>query len=108
MEAVHLWTENTYQHFSQTPKVIGLLMSEPTAKVWLERLHTARDAHVSVREQNLCCLFEELVAAYSSAVTELDSVKMALNRAIKDRDGYAADCAILRSALIDDMWKESP
>lgn len=83
-------------------------MSDDVSQAWLSRLTSAKANHPAARFHAVCCLFEELLSAYTSASAELDSVKMALNRAIKDRDGYEADCAVLRSALIDEMWKESP
>jgi hypothetical protein len=83
-------------------------MSDDVRQAWLTRLYSAKASHEATRVHAVCCLFEELLSAYASASAELDSVKMALNRAIKDRDGYEADCAVLRSALVDEMWKESP
>jgi hypothetical protein len=55
----------------------------------------------------LRCLFDELLAAYTDAQFRLETASELLQEAVKDRDGYARDCKVLRAALHDDMWSET-
>ena len=72
---------------------------------WLLRASAAvADKPVGHQVHALRCLFDELLAAYTDAQFKLETASELLKEAVKDRDGYARDCKVLRAALHDDMW----